>query len=654
MLQIGYLVNLEKNYAYVLSYPISVYVQLCWALLIQISFYIFLSLIQTFLLKGLFFSFIVRRYLNKWHFFIFFITFIWLISSNAVFFPLSRINHLFFLIFSYRILQILSILSTSILLLMASVAYLNFLKNYPKIGLVGLILLTLGILNYLSSDTFTYSPKSLPNLIIIGIDSLSPAQVSLETMPNLTKFLTQSINFDNAITPLARTYPSWISILTGLYPLHHKARENLYPDNEIMHSLSFAWQFQYRGYQTLYATDDTRFNTLGTKFGFEHILAPKPGIANVLLGSFGDLPLTNLLVNFQMSQWLMPYNYINRANNHTYYPSTFDKALQRKIKQLAKQSPPLMITVHFTLPHWPYSWATSYTAKTFDQYDLSQSNTLYHQALQRVDTQFATLLTFLKKSNILQHSLIMVLSDHGEVLYQSGSRATSAQNYNGDFSQSKFSHYLKKMHVELDKSAGHGSDLLSPEQFHCILSFQIWKNNQIINSFKRIQTSVSLLDIAPTIAKLFNLKLNYHPDGISLLSFIKHSSQYVENRLFFLESGLAPNAILTKEKILTLAQQIFQINPQNNLIEMKPTALCLVNAAKIYGAIQYPWLLALYPDKTRYITVLLNLKTKIWQDDFSSSFIKHAPFHNMLYQLKQFYHTELAHYPFVNDQCLAN
>ena len=47
--------------------------------------------------------------------------------------------------------------------------------------------------------------------------------------PNIRRFLDDSRRFSDATTPLARTYGSWVSILTGRHPVTTNARYNLMP-----------------------------------------------------------------------------------------------------------------------------------------------------------------------------------------------------------------------------------------------------------------------------------------------------------------------------------------------------------------------------------------------------------------------------------------
>jgi hypothetical protein len=303
------------------------------------------------------------------------------------------------------------------------------------------------------------------HIILIGVDSLSPNSISIQNTPTLAGFIKTGVLFKDTISPLAQTYPAWVSILTGLYAHHHNARYNLMPPDLVKSSLSMAWSLQRLGYETIFATDDRRFNNMGQEFGFQTIIGPKVGANDILLGSFNDFPLSNLFINLPVSRWLFPYNYMNRASYHTFYPYSFDKALSQAITS-HRQSLPLFLAVHFTLPHWPYAWAESSPTLVGDEYNVKDRTLLYNRALQRVDQQVSKLLQKLRDDGYLKNSIVVLFSDHGEAFYVKGSRQTHPMAYQGK-GRSQFSDYLKrKTSTELEKSVGHGTDLLSTDQFH--------------------------------------------------------------------------------------------------------------------------------------------------------------------------------------------
>ena len=586
--------------------------------------------------------------LKRWLFLIFTVSTIFILSLNCYFFPLSRFSRIFFPELPITVLKLLLVLSSLILigLTVNTLRGLNFKKSTKVVILSGLAFF-LFLNNFLTKPT-QFPTYRNPNIILIGIDSFSPEYVKTEETPTLERFLQESAHFTETISPLARTYPAWTSILTGLYPLHHRARENLIPMQYVKTEASIVWRLRELGYSTLFATDDRRFSNLDQEFGFQKVIGPKIGVNEMLLGNFYDFPLSNLLMNSKISHWLFPYNYLNRASNYVYYPATFDTALEAAINE-SETSGPLFLATHFTLPHWPYSWAASSNAAISDEYTINKDDpNLYKTALKRVDKQVSTLLDNLSRHNLLTNSLVIVLSDHGEALYQKGSRITSLQNYQGNKPSPLVNYFKHKTSTDFEKSAGHGSDLLSPTQFHCLLGFKIFQNGKQINRPKIINTRVALIDIAPTIYQFLNLPSQHelrHFDGESLLPTILGATNQLAPRPFMLESGLLPNQLLSVKKALFYARLFYQVNRDNNLLEIRANELSEINAMKLYGILENDWLLVLYPNNTHYLPVLIQLSNLKWTDQPSSAFAKNSPFKKLLTKLRAFYKIELADYP---------
>ncbi|MDP1603729.1 MAG: sulfatase-like hydrolase/transferase [Legionella sp.] len=651
-LQILYIFSSENSFIHAITYPSIVYWRLFVALLLQIGLYFILTWFQTELLWGIYPRYTKKISLDRLQLGIYFLTIAAIISVNCHFFPLSKISLIFFPEIPAVFLNVIMIMSLLILMGLTLSVLGRYCRKYlflaPVISAVILLILFLPA----KPITLQVSSSKTPNLIIIGVDSLSPEQISQALTPNLDGFLKHSVHFTETISPLARTYPAWATILTGLYPLHHHARENLYPPFKVNSQASFAWNFKQRGYRTVYATDERRFNNLGEEFGFEQIIGPQIGINDILMGSFYDFPLSNFLINWQISKWLLPYNYINRASFFSYYPATFDKALQEALKT-GNNEKPLFLAVHFTLPHWPYAWATSSPAQVKNEYDIYDRKRLYSEAVQQADKQVGYLLQELQKRGALTNSVVILLSDHGEVLYKKGSRKTGRDHYQGSLSKSAFVDYLKrKTSTELEVSVGHGSDLLSTSQDHCVLGFKLFKQGKLLTKPATIATRVALIDIAPTIAELYHFSLNEKPDGISLMNTIINQVPAPRNRFFMIESGMLPNQSLAKDKLIEYAQTLFEVNPKNTHIEIQKNQLVPLNQKKLYGVIYNEWLLALYPDDTHYIPVLLRLNDNYWVDDINSPFTKSSPVEEMLAKLRQFYAVDLANYPLVLNQSI--
>jgi hypothetical protein len=195
-------------------------------------------------------------------------------------------------------------------------------KNLRRHGvMLGMISLFLSLYGY---DYYSAKPNNAPykgtqpNIIIIGFDAVRPDFLSFynhehSPTPTIDGFLKSSISFSQAYAPLPRTFPSWVSILTGNYPIHHHARGNSTNLNTVVLTDTLAKTLKQHGYKTIYGTDDTRFNNTNQLFGFDDVITPPMGINDFLLGTINDFPLSNLIIPTPLGRLLFPYNYANHG-----------------------------------------------------------------------------------------------------------------------------------------------------------------------------------------------------------------------------------------------------------------------------------------------------------------------------------------------------
>lgn len=626
-----------------IALPATVYFDLITAGIFQLALYALLTLIQTIILWE-----VSREHstqiMEKRQAWLFLLTITALLLVNCYFFPLSQFSHFFLPAIPIKIITFFAAFTTLIIVSLFGLAMFRLVLRRPLILLFLLpaVMIIVGYLNPKNKQPFIALENS--NIIIIGIDSLSAEQVTPQLTPNLYHFLHTSVHFKETISPLARTYPAWTSILTGMYPLHHHARENLISPTRIRTDLSFAWTLKKLGYTTIFATDDRRFNNLDQAYGFDEIIGPKLGIEEILLGSFYDFPLSNILINLPFSRWLLPYNYSNRAGHFSYYPSTFDHFLQNRLSQ-QQPDKPLFLAVHFTLPHWPYAWASTQPKEIGNEFDVENKENLYKKSVFAADQQLGVLLHYLKERGALKNCMLIMLSDHGEVMYKKGSRQLDPELYQGT-KNILIDYFTHNTSTAPEKSTGHGSDLLSPGQFHSVLGFAIYKNGNLATSPKSITQRVSLIDIAPTVLAFLHQPIPTQVDGLSLLDNLLYQLKPPAGRAFMLESGMLPNQILTRKSALQYGKLFFRVNPTNERLEINPAAMDYINANKLYGILQGNWILVLYPDRLNYIPVILRLNDGKWSDDPDALFTKKSPMANMLRQLRSFYKNDLATYPY--------
>ena len=133
-----------------------------------------------------------------------------------------------------------------------------------------------------------------PHVIFIGLDSVRVDAVGRggdgSSTPTLDRFLANSTVFSDAVTPLARTFPAWVSIVSGRHPHTTGAVMNLLPRELIDEGDTLPTMLRKAGYRTVYATDEVRFSNLDESYGFDEMIAPPIGSADFILGFFGDSP----------------------------------------------------------------------------------------------------------------------------------------------------------------------------------------------------------------------------------------------------------------------------------------------------------------------------------------------------------------------------
>lgn len=283
------------------------------------------------------------------------------------------------------------------------------------------IVISIIIISFL---TFHISPRSSiihtpskKNIIIFSIDSLRPDILDINNPSNShAPFFSQSISnshyFSNTYTPLARTFPSIMSSITGLYPKNHKAEFNLSNPDYFSSTLTLPQILKQQGYHTIHATDEKRFANFTSNQGFDELLGPPDGVLDFLLGKFSDIPILNLITLFPLSEYLLPYSSINRPADYSYNPSKFTSYLTRAFANSINQhtNEPMFIFIHLCLPHYPYSWMNSSNEQ-------SPSDN-YNNAISAADEQTKTLHEFLSSSGIINKNSIQIyMSDHGESLH---------------------------------------------------------------------------------------------------------------------------------------------------------------------------------------------------------------------------------------------
>jgi hypothetical protein len=517
-------------------------------------------------------------------------------------------------------------------------------NSFRTIMLAGVLVGCLGffLINQVErSEAVWQHSGGKPNIFIIGVDSLRPDHISYLgysrlTTPNIDDFLKNSIVFPQTITPLGRTFPSWVSLLTGQYPKSNGARFNLIGKNQLRFEKTLGDIFRENGYTTIYGSDEKRFANIDDSYGFDFVLGPPMGAADFLLGTLGDLPLSNLIVNTTLGKTLLPFSHGNRAADITYNPKIFSQNIEKFLDREFEN--PLFFALHFCLPHYPYRWngdedeivagelPGSLYARIIDSYDKS---------IHAADRQFKDFLDLLNKKNLLENSIVILISDHGES-FSGTSGDLFFDQVNGTLA-----HEVSEQ-LPLKKKSGHGSSLLGYSQNRCILAFRDYRRKGFLS--KTFFERVSLVDVAPTLLDYLGMDNDFPKrDGVSLKPFLTgQGGQKNIERTIFLETGFNPTeGELNVSEMIKKGLQFYRIDANDGLLSLKDEHLPELIKRKERAAFKGDFYLVLSEAYGKNLALALNLKTSRWTSDID--FIKkEEPFKEMLSDMLSLYGDEIG------------
>lgn len=377
-----------------------------------------------------------------------------------------------------------------------------------------------------SDDPFPNDPAR-PHIILVGIDGwrldILPRNGGPSgLMPFVESWMKDAAVIEETYTPLARTFPAWWSVFTGQFPANHGARFNLISDEFIRSAAALPIVLGEQGYYRLFAMDERRFANIRQAHGFDQVVGPPLGVADFLIGSLHDAPLTNLIINNRLARYLFPYNHANRADYVTYRPETFNHLLARAIQGAPRQ--PLFLVAHFELSHWPFKWAEGPTGK-FAQNELGPSYAEYLETLEVADRQVESLFDQLRRVGVLDNALVVVLSDHGEAFL-------------GD----SFVWNNLETGRPLRTSPGHGTHVLGLNQHQIPLAFRRHGDNGFPAGTRA--GTASLADIYPTIVEWLGLPTTTALDGQSLVPVLQEPNRTIPDWPIPLETGFNPGPFL--------------------------------------------------------------------------------------------------------------
>jgi hypothetical protein len=436
----------------------------------------------------------------------------------------------------------------------------------------------------LPDDSQAATANAAPNIVILGIDSLrdeyAGAADGPRLTPNIDRFLAGAHRFSDTTSPLARTYPALVSMLTGRHPVTSNARFNLMPRSLVREGDTLADALSARGYRSVFAIDEVRFANFDQSFGFDQLITPPVGASDFLIGRMGDLPLVNLVSGLRFAGWLFPSNHANRAAAVTYRPGQFIDRVERELRI----DRPTFLFAHLTLSHYPYSWADHVMPTRPEQY-----RTSYKRAISEVDRQFAALWRVLERKGLFDNAIVVVFSDHGEAL---------------GFPNDSMLRKTGTAHEIWNSIWGHGTSVMSANQYEVLLAMRAYGRAQLPGRPTVHDWPVTLEDLRPTLEEIATGAAPKDIDGISLLPYLDDpaAATVLDARIRYTETDFNTPMTLAgqydESGLLKQGAMYYEIVPETGWMQLIPARLPELIRMKQRAAITRNALFASIPSWT--------------------------------------------------------
>ena len=313
--------------------------------------------------------------------------------------------------------------------------------------------------------------SSRPNIIILASDSLRPDHLSCNgyyraTSPNIDKLESKSQNFTKCFTPIGSTLESMIGFMSSQYPHTHGVRQ-MFPSKKSVtkvnnQSTTLPKILKDSGYETAVIGDwcSAIFNEV--PMGFENVQVSEFDSFRIWLSQAVYLshPVIPMYFDNEFGYWLFPklesFAHYLRAEIVT------DRVIT-KIKTRKNKSKPFFYTVftgcnHFAY-HAPYPYYEKWTNPNykgpnkyqvhFDPNEFIRSSSwdenyysyntkekqhiidLYDGCVSRFDDCVGKVLKTLEDEKLMDNTIILITSDHGEDLFEPNTTLTHGVSFNG-------------------------------------------------------------------------------------------------------------------------------------------------------------------------------------------------------------------------------
>jgi arylsulfatase A-like enzyme len=374
-----------------------------------------------------------------------------------------------------------------------------------------------------------------PSVLLIAVDSLRADRVfgpRVRRFPTINMLAARSARFRQAHVTVPRTFPSFVTLLTGRFPHHHGIR-HMFPSAEERARIgpSLPAALAAAGWRTAVVSDYAGEIFTRTELGFQTVDAPR-----------FDMHTIVALRGLQIHPNAMPYAAglaeaafpFVRALSERADPALLAERADRRLRELASDGRPFFETVFFSTPHFPYAapWPDYQRFVDplyegpflYDKPPLSPAPVgpedarhiqgLYDGAVAAVDRQIARLLQTLEETGAAEHTIVVLLADHGENLWE-----------------------------DPRAGMGHGDHLIGERATRVpLLVFDPRHGGERAIASRDIDAIVRDVDLVPTLAALCGIASPL-TDGVDLAPLLYHEQDdlglpaFAETEYWFVPSG---------------------------------------------------------------------------------------------------------------------
>jgi arylsulfatase A-like enzyme len=316
------------------------------------------------------------------------------------------------------------------------------------------------------------------NVVLVGIDTLRPDHLHCygydrETSPNIDEFAARGVLFENTMSQAPWTAPSFATILTSLYPSQHGSMD---VGSRIRTTVpTLATMLKERGYATGAVINAPALKPeFGLNRGFDsYDMTP-------LDGRIGDGTTRDALAWIDANKDGPFFMFVHYFDPHLPYapPPGYDDLFHPGYKGPIKNP--------FDMDQFTRTRERLFEEmKNLSADDWAEIIDLYDGEIVYVDKAFGDLMTGLRERGLLDKTVVIVLSDHGEEFFEHGGFEHGHTLYN------------ELIRVPLIISAP-----------------------GIAREGARVKNQVRLLDVTPTVFDLLGFDAMPYFEGVSLVPYL--------------------------------------------------------------------------------------------------------------------------------------